>query len=292
MSNRILVLGATGHIGESLVKQLRDKPGVSISVLARDPEKAKKLFGSDGKVAVLKGDVTELSTVETALKEGFDRVFILTNAYEKEGGIARASKAANVKQIVKISCWLAGTHQEPGSIFAQHAQAEIDVAASGVPWVFLRPADFMSNLLHHAATVKSMGKFFGAHGHAQIGSIDPADIAACAAGVLSSDPAVHNFHTYTLTGPDALTFHELAAEASKVLGKHIEYVDVGDAAHKNAMVQHKIPERVSWLLMNLSQVYRLYLHGNRYTTGNVEVITGRKPHHWHEYLAAQKEHFV
>lgn len=124
-----------------MVNILKDKPEVSVTVLVRDAEKAKKLFGDRVHIAV--GDVEKLETVEAVFKGTFDRVFLLTNSYHIEGKIAALAKASHVKQLVKVSCWLAAQDQTPGSIFAQHAVAEQEVIRTGISWVILRPADFM-----------------------------------------------------------------------------------------------------------------------------------------------------
>src|SRR5690242_11033516 len=100
MSNRILVLGATGTIGETLVNLIKEK--AEVTVFVRDAAKATKAFGQSVKVAI--GDSEKVETVEAALKAGFDRLFLLTNSPARvEPKIAALAKAAGVKQLVKLS---------------------------------------------------------------------------------------------------------------------------------------------------------------------------------------------
>jgi len=287
--NRILVLGGTGKIGEHLVKSLAGK--AQVSVLARNIEKAKKLY-PDG-VTVLEGDLEKFDTITAALKHGFERLFILTTNYGIEGKIAQQAKAAGVQLIVKISCWLAAVSEEPGSIYAQHAEAEQAVAAAGVPWVFLRPADFMQNLLTNAGTIKGMGKIFHAHGDAQLASIDAADIAACAAAVLLADIKAYANRTYTLTGSEALTRTELAAKVKAALGRDVVAVGVSEADFEKTLINvAKLPPYVAFLLAQLGTVYRLRLTGNRFSTSAVEQLTGRKARTWDQFLAENKAAFA
>jgi len=287
-TNRVLVLGATGKIGEALVKDLQAKH-VAVSALVRDVAKAQAALPG---VTLLQGDTDKIDTVKAALAKGFDRLFLLTNNQTSEGPIAHAAKEAHVKHIVKISCFLANRDEEPGSIFAAHAHAETEVAAAGVAWTFLRPADFMQNLLGSACSVKHMGKLFHNAGDAQIASIDARDIAASAAAVLTADIAAHASRTYSLTGGEAITKAELATLIGKAVGKQVDAVHVGDVGVKNALVtQAKLPEFVAHLLVQLGIVYRLRLTGNKWHTDNVELLTGNKPRTFAAFIAENKAAF-
>jgi uncharacterized protein YbjT (DUF2867 family) len=282
----ILIIGATGKVGELLTRQLHAK-GAPIVVLARDIAKTEKMFPG---VRVVHGDVDKVETVKAALV-GVERLFLLTVNPLVEGAIAREAKAAGVKQLVKLSCIHASTSAEPGSFVQQHGLAEMQVAQSGIPWVMLRPHDFMQNLTGSASTIKSMNKFFGAFEQAAISSIDASDIAASAAAVLTSPPEAHNYRGYTLTGPAALTKTELAAALSTALGRTIEYVEIGDVAFKGALMKAGIPEAYAHPLMVLCQFYRQHCTGHRFATGNVELLTGRKPRSWNDFLVENRGAF-
>jgi len=282
----ILITGATGKVGQALTQQLLGK-GASVVILARDVAKAEKLFPG---TRVVQGDTEQVDTVAAAMV-GVERVFLLTNNPLSEGQIARAAKAAGVKQLVKISGIFASVGAEPGSIIHKHGIAEQEIALSGVPWVILRSTDFMQNLLATSFTIKTMNKFFGAFDQAAISSIDLADVAACAAAVLTAPLAAHNYRGYSLTGPTAVTKTELAALLSSVIGRTVEYVEVGDAAYKAALQKAGMPEEYAHMILVLAQIYRLHLVGNRWASGNVEVLTGRKARTWNEFLQENRAAF-
>ncbi len=69
---------------------------------------------------------------------------------------------------------------------------------------------------------------------ARIASIDAADVAAVAANVLTSDG--HEGKSYPLTGPEALTMHEVAERLSRAVGRTIVYVDVPPEVAKQAQL--------------------------------------------------------
>ena len=70
---KILVTGATGRIGKYLVAALLEE-GEKVTVLVREPEKAKELWG--GSVQVVQGDIADKAAVEKAVK-GADVVYHL-----------------------------------------------------------------------------------------------------------------------------------------------------------------------------------------------------------------------
>jgi len=52
----------------------------------------------------------------------------------------------------------------------------------------------------------------------------------------------HDGRTYTLTGPDAVTYEQVAEALSAAIGRPVEYVDVPDPAAREGMVRAGIPE--------------------------------------------------
>lgn len=64
---------------------------------------------------------------------------------------------------------------------------------------------------------------------AEVGS----DVAAVAAVALTADGDERG--TWTLTGPEALTYGDVAAHLSVLLGRSIEYVDVPDEQARSAL---------------------------------------------------------
>lgn len=284
----ILVTGATGKIGEVLVKLLKEQ-GSQITVFARDANKAAEKFPG---VKVAAGDITNFDSFRAAAK-GHERVFLLTNSPHLEAGLCGVAKEEGVKHVVRISCWLADAGGEQGTLFQLHGQAEVDTLKLGIAVTHLRPSDFFQNFLTHANSIKHQGVFYHAlHPDTRLGSIDVHDIAAVAARVLRDPIETHAGLAYTLTGPQALTREEAAQTASKVLGKKVQQVQVDDAQLAKALQQHGIPGRMSYLLTNLSQQYRLQLTGPYgWTTGSVEIITGQKPRTFEQFLEASKGAF-
>src|SRR5262245_21853141 len=88
----ILVTGATGQQGGAVAHRLLQK-GNKVRILTRNPEKAGKL--SEAGVEVVKGDLTDPSSLESALR-GMQGVFAMSSPFE-------AGMDAEVKQGISMA---------------------------------------------------------------------------------------------------------------------------------------------------------------------------------------------
>ena len=93
-------------------------------------------------------------------------------------------------------------------IYGIHEKVEAALAESGLPVTTLRPTFFMQNIMGGAQMIAEAGQLFWAMDDAKLAMIDIRDIAECAVAVLTSDGHVGN--SYILTGPEAVSFHEVA----------------------------------------------------------------------------------
>ena len=73
--SRVLVTGATGFVGQHLVRRLLSEPGIEVRVLVRQPERARELFGDDaGRLEIATGDLAEPASLG-GICEGVVSVF-------------------------------------------------------------------------------------------------------------------------------------------------------------------------------------------------------------------------
>lgn len=259
----ILVTGASGTVGSEVVKALQ-KQGASFKVGYRE----RRLEGLPG-VAI---DFDRPETLAPALA-GIKTLFLLSNQVAPEANAVRAAKAAGVKRIVKLSVWDAAAE---GFAFARwHRAIEREIEASGLSYTFLRPNGFMQNVIHYmGATIKGQNAIFQPAQDARISHIDARDIGAVAARVLTGTD--HDGKAYSLSGPEALSYGEIAATLSSVLGREIRYVKISDEDYKQGAVGAGMPEAYADALVDLVRYYRTGGVASK-VTGDVRAVTGSEP---------------
>jgi len=270
--SRVLVTGATGNVGSGAVAELQRR-GVPVRAFVRDPQGAAARLGREVELAT--GDFAEPESISRAL-DGIEQVLLSSGNHprqaEYEMRVIDAAAAAGVRRIVKVST----TGAAAGSPFAfadWHGRSERHLAESGVPAVVLQSAFLMSNLLAAADSIRGAGKLLAPADGARIAMIDPRDVGAVAATVLTEDR--HDGRTYALTGAEALTYAEVADALSTVAGRRVEFVDVPDEAAREGMRASGMPD---WLADGVVEVYRQLRAGvNAQTTDVVRVLTGRDP---------------
>src|SRR4029077_7954280 len=156
--------------------------------LVRDPGKAKDKLGENVELAV--GDLADPRSVRAAL-DGAGALFLSCADDPRRVGwetsAIDAAVAAGVRRVVKLSAVGAGTGS-PVAFWDWHGQVEQHLRASGTGWVILRSSWYMSNLLAAAAQVAAEGRLYAPAGQARIAMIDPRDVGAAAAALLSASP--------------------------------------------------------------------------------------------------------
>ncbi|MEX0879327.1 MAG: SDR family oxidoreductase [Thermoanaerobaculia bacterium] len=261
----ILVTGATGKVGQEVVKELQ-KRKAPFKVGARSPE---KVAGMDA----VPFDFDRPETFGAALA-GVDSLFLLTppGGTEREVAVVDAAKKARVKHLVKLSVW--GADGEAFVFGRGHRAVERTIEASGLPWTFLRPNGFMQNFsTAHVAEIRNQGAFVLCGADGAYGIIDARDIGAVAAKVLT-EPG-HEGKAYTLSGPEALSNLQMAEKLSKAIGKPVKYVDMPEAEYKEMLVGFGMPEPFVDAFIDLQHYY--HKGGGEPVTGDVEQLLGRKP---------------
>ena len=188
---------------------------------------------------------------ETALEDS-ERLFLLTgNAGDfarTQVAVVRAAQEAGVRHIVKLSALGASDHSR-STIARGHWVVEQALLAGRVPWTVLRPHAFMQNwLVDHAETVRAEGAIYAPIGDGRVPFIDTRDIAAVAAEVLLH-PDEHAGRKYVLTGPEAVSYHEVAAALSDATGRPVTYRPISmDEARARFVARGIEPDLVDAML--------------------------------------------
>ena len=227
----ILVTGGTGNVGVNVVRQLLDA-GEKVRVVTRNPSGHSLPDGVD----VVYGDLGRAETLPAVLS-GIEQAFLFP-ASTGVGGFLDTARQAGLRHVVLLSSSTV-LSSTPGVIGERHVQAEEAVAASGVPWTFVRPGAFMTNDLVWAAQIMNGdGVVRGVYGDAATAPVDPRDIAAVAVRALLDRKAGE---AYELTGPQSLTQHERVQIIAEAVDRPLKFEEVPREQFQEQMLANGMP---------------------------------------------------
>lgn len=253
-----LILGGTGRSGSLLAEALAPR-GVVTRSAARS--------GAD-----VRFDWDDPATHAPALA-GVDRLYLVTPTMrvsyaDQVGAFLDLAEAAGVRHVTYLSAYNAD--QAPPEI--DIAAVEADLASRhGITHTVLRPSWVMQNfaddhlpVIDGVITVPSAGN--------REAFVDAVDIAAVAAQTLL-DPETHANATYSLTGPQALTFQDTTDTIAAVSGRPVAYHDLDQETWINGALGAGLPADYAVVLRWLTGAI---ITGNGATpTGDIEKVTGR-----------------
>jgi uncharacterized protein YbjT (DUF2867 family) len=216
---RIGVTGATGGVGGRVARRLADR-GIEQRLLVRDEARAPSLEHAE--VAVF-GGYDDPDGLRRAL-DGVGTLFFVSAAEDPARVLLHqkavdAAVAAGVRRIVYTSFVNAG----PDATFTfarDHFHTEEHIKASGAEWTFLRHnlyIDFIPLLCPAEGVIR------GPADDGRVAAVSRDDIADVAAAILTGDG--HEGQTYDITGIEAFTLTEAAAELSRATGRQIAFED-------------------------------------------------------------------
>ena len=231
-SGTVLVTGATGNVASILIPTLLQS-GQQVRALVHEELKAQPLRDAGAEVVI--GDLDRPETLDAAVA-GVDKIYLLTDNRPNGGQhginlIDAVKRSGGRPHIVRHGMF----GDSRSRIHSLHDQVEAALAESGLPVTTLRPTFFMQNTLAGAQTVASAGQLYFAMDDAKLAMIDIRDIAECAAAVLTSDD--HVGESYVLTGPQAVSFHDVANALSGALDKPVTYISVPNEAVVQSMTE-------------------------------------------------------
>lgn len=263
----ILLVGGSGTVGSHLAKALSNRSDVR--ALAHS-ERSLLELGKYG-LETFAGDLSRPATLRAAF-EGVTRVFLATpreNQIDNEWNAIEAAEWAGVERIVKVSLVYSGEAPVP-YLRRPHDLLDARLAASTVPSTILRPPAFMSHFLDQVDQIVS-GRIVFPAGDARIAHVDPRDVAEVALEALIGPHDLDGAHV--VTGPESLSFAEVADVLTAVLGLRIQYVDEEPQRWRERLVTGGSPD---WLADGLVEIYADYAaRGGVPVSGVVERVLGR-----------------
>jgi uncharacterized protein YbjT (DUF2867 family) len=191
-----------------------------------------------------------------------------------------------VQQVVFIS--VAGAADNP--VVPHHAvEKHLRQGASG--WTILRPGFFAQNLGDaYRQDIVEDDRIFVPAGSGRVAFIDVLDVAEVAVKALI-EPATHQGQTYTLTGPEAVTFEHVAAILSAELGRAIAY----HPATIPGYLIHLRRRGMAWpqaIVQTVLHVGLRFGQAEAVDDGTLSELLGRSPRHLQDYVRDHQERWL
>lgn len=237
---RLLVFGASGHIGGPLARYVAgNAPQTVLRLASSSAEKLEQVKRDNPQAECVVADYLEPGTLDAAL-DGVDGVFVVTPDFLDEkvamGNLVDAiRRAGTVRRVVRLTGDPIGIHREDqvpqrlrdwnGGTAVQHLVAREILEESGLPVVFMNIAGYyMDNFLTMFAIPLRAARTLALPYDHRMSFLDATDVGEACAAVLVSPDHRHVGKTYHLdNGHDVLLFSDVAVLLGEVLGEEIRY---------------------------------------------------------------------
>jgi NAD(P)H dehydrogenase (quinone) len=297
--SKIVISGASGDIARRTTKCLLEKVDPrSLTLVTRDPASLQDMVALGA--TVCRGDYRDPASLDAAYA-GADVLMLISGHAvakripEHRNAIA-AAKKAGIQHIVYTS--VAGVHPRNPTISAgDHIVTERDLHESGLGFTLLRDQTYSEIFTMMAQAPLQTGKWLQIGDQGSISPVSKDDVARCAA-VCLMEPERHARVTYEITGPELMTFREIAQMFATLYDRPIEYVKVTpelmyaqfDAmgvprgfteGAKDPLITYGSEEVVTAAIAFDEDYHAILSH-------HVEFITGRKPRSLLDVSKAEK----
>ncbi len=277
--NKILVTGATGHLGKATVTKLIEKvEAKNIAVMVRDAAKADDLKQLGVEIRV--GDYDNYTSLVNAFT-GIDKLLFvsasdMSNRVQQHENIVKAAKEASVKHVIYTSFARKNeTETSPVAFIAQsHLKAEQWLKESGMAYTFLRNGLYMDVLpMFLGEKVLETGAIYFPAGEGKAAFTLRDNIAQVCANVLASEG--HENKIYDISNTEAVSFTDIASILSEISGKTINYVSPSKDEFVSTLVSMGVPANMA----NFSAAFAEGIKQGEFsqTSNDIELLTGKKP---------------
>ncbi|SDI16314.1 Uncharacterized conserved protein YbjT, contains NAD(P)-binding and DUF2867 domains [Sinosporangium album] len=215
------------------------------------------------------------SATHAAALDGVDRVYLIPPLGDPDPAAVmlpflQQARVAGVRRAVLLSSSaIAGggpavgaVHQALPGLFEQ--------------WAVLRPSWFMQNFTGthvHAVSIREEGAILTATGSGRVGFVDADDIAAVAVHALTEERAPDT--DLILTGPEALSYDDIAAITTEVSGRPVVHRRLSYEEMRDRLTALAVPPEFAVILAGMDRAIAEGAEDR--VTDTVQRLTGRPP---------------
>jgi NAD(P)H dehydrogenase (quinone) len=285
---RLLVTGASGHLGRRVVELLLEAGNDQVAVTTRTPDKVADLAARG--VSVRRADFDDPASLATAFA-GVDRLLLVsTDAVDRPGvrlaqhrAAVAAARTAGVGHVVYTSLVRPGP-ESPVTIAPDHHATEVALAEAGLGFTALRNSLYTDLLLHTLPRAVATGQLITASGSGATSYVTREDCARIAAAALASTSTASR--ALDVTGPAALTGADVALIASELAGRPVAHVAIPADDLRAGLLGAGLPPLIADLYVSFDAAVARGFFAE--VSPAVQELTGQAPASVASFLAAHR----
>ncbi|MDY6524890.1 SDR family oxidoreductase [Acinetobacter faecalis] len=272
----ILVTGATGQLGSSVISQLNKVSSKDqFAIFARDEKKAIK-YKEQG-IEVRLGDFNQISSLGHAF-EGITKLLLIStmefNRFEQHKNVIDAAKIAGVKHIIYTGLAIQDIEtSNVKDLMQSHFDTEKYIQASGLDFTFVR------NTMYTDAIPQIIGEavfdtgIYLSGGDGKVPYTLRRKMGEAIANILVQDN--HENKTYNITGDIAYSYADIAQTLGELSHKKIDYIDLDETVYEQFLIDLHLPEFLVYLTKGT--VVDIKQHQYEVNNSDLKTLLGRPP---------------
>lgn len=275
--NKILVTGATGHLGSAVIERLLRKISANqISLLTRKEDKQAE-FQAKGFNAFL-GSYENVASLEKAMQD-VDKVLLISSGdqgdrMQEHKNVIDTAHKSGVKHISYTSRCLNDRNTLVNELMAQHFETEDYILQSGMSYTFFRNILYMDAIPQFIGGNLALEKgIFLPAGDGKVSFALRSEMGEAMANVLLK--TAHESKVYNFTGSIAYSFYDIATALTQLKGKEVEYNHIEKATFEDLMKQRNLPASVIKKIIDF--VTDIKNNQEAMIYNDLEIELGRKP---------------
>ncbi len=272
----ILVTGATGHMGTTVVEQLLKKvPANRIAALVRDESKAAGLKQKGVDVRV--GDFDDRASLDRAMR-GIEQVLLISGTNEERGlqqhkSVVDAAKMAGAASIAYTGRSLKDRDNLENKLMERHFQTEDYIVQSGLNYLLFQNALYMDTIPQFVGEKVLESGIKLPTGEGRVAFTLRSEQGEAIANALAQ--GVGQSRVYQLTNDQAWSFGDVAAALSDLSGQNVSYTPVERSAFEAQLKARGLPEPV---IVKITGFLIDMKNGQESEVApDMEALLGRKP---------------